>query len=54
MINAGFEEGAPMQQSTWPELPAFVDWKETFTTLHLWTQVVGKIRPAHSPQLNHS
>ncbi len=37
----------------WPTLP--VDhWTDTLTTLHLWTQVVGKLRLARSPWLNHS
>jgi len=29
-------------------------WRETYETLHLWTQIVGKIRLARSPWLNHS
>jgi hypothetical protein len=37
----------------WPELP-YADWKETRDTLHLWTQVVGKIRLTQTPWLNHS
>jgi uncharacterized protein DUF5996 len=37
----------------WPELP-FAAWRDTCATLHLWTQVVGKIRLAKSPWLNHS
>src|SRR5467141_4972677 len=37
----------------WPELP-YAAWKETCETLHLWTQVVGKIRLAQTPWLNHS
>src|SRR5690348_3261086 len=37
----------------WPEL-AYNDWKDTCTTLQLWTQVVGKIRLAFTPWLNHS
>jgi hypothetical protein len=37
----------------WPELP-YERWKDTYATLHLWTQVVGKIRLAQSPWLNHS
>ena len=38
---------------TWPALP-FSEWKETAKTLHLWTQVVGKIRLALTPWTNHS
>jgi hypothetical protein len=37
----------------WPELP-YAEWKETCLTLQLWTQIVGKIRLAHTPWLNHS
>jgi hypothetical protein len=40
-------------EATWPELP-FADWQETCATLQLWTQVVGKIRLALTPWLNHS
>lgn len=43
-----------MQQSDWPELPAFAEWEDTFSTLHMWIQIVGKIRLALSPRLNHS
>jgi hypothetical protein len=37
----------------WPELP-YEQWKDTLATLHMWTQVVGKVRVARSPWLNHS
>jgi hypothetical protein len=37
----------------WPALP-FAEWKETAKTLHMWTQVVGKIRLALTPWTNHS
>jgi len=36
----------------WPSLP-FAAWRETCATLHLWTQVVGKIRLAQAPLINH-
>lgn len=36
----------------WPTL-SYVDWAETYATLHLWTQIVGKVRLALSPPLNH-
>ncbi len=46
-----------MSESTriapWPDLP-FADWQDTATTLHMWTQIVGKVRLAQSPWLNHS
>jgi hypothetical protein len=37
----------------WPSLP-LEEWKATYATLHLWTQIVGKIRLAQSPWVNHS
>src|SRR5258708_18662023 len=36
----------------WPALP-YPAWKETYETLHLWTQIVGKVRMELSPFLNH-
>jgi hypothetical protein len=41
-----------MTAADWPELP-FAAWADTCATLHLWTQVVGKIRLAHTPMVNH-
>ena len=37
----------------WPDLPLDA-WKETLATLHMWMQIVGKIRLAKTPWLNHS
>jgi hypothetical protein len=37
---------------SWPELP-FEAWKDTCATLHLWTQIVGKVRLAKAPMVNH-
>jgi Family of unknown function (DUF5996) len=39
--------------STWPKLP-YTEWKDTCSTLQLWTQVVGKVRLALTPWINHS
>ena len=36
----------------WPSLP-FNEWRETCATLHMWTQVVGKVRLALAPHVNH-
>jgi Family of unknown function (DUF5996) len=36
----------------WPALP-FSEWKDTYATLHMWTQIVGKVRLALGPNLNH-
>jgi hypothetical protein len=41
------------QQAGWPELP-LLSWRDTYATLHRWTQIVGKIRLTLSPWLNHS
>jgi len=37
---------------TWPTL-TLADWADTRDTLHLWTQIVGKVRLALSPMMNH-
>lgn len=37
----------------WPALP-YAEWRATSETLHLWTQIVGKIRLATTPWQNHS
>jgi hypothetical protein len=36
----------------WPSLP-LEEWADTYATLHLWTQIVGKIRLVQSPRFNH-
>jgi len=36
----------------WPALP-FSEWKDTYATLHMWTQIVGKVRLGLGPNLNH-
>src|SRR3954469_18158579 len=38
--------------SEWPELP-LAEWEPTFHTLHMWTQVVGKVRLGLTPLQNH-
>lgn len=43
---ANFEE-------TWPALPQ-AEWSESCATLQLWTQIIGKVRLALTPALNHS
>jgi len=40
------------QPECWPALP-LDGWKETYATLHMWTQVVGKIRMVLTPLVNH-
>lgn len=51
MADTTATRSAPSQ--SWPSLPLDA-WSDTYATLHLWTQIVGKIRLAQSPWLNHS
>ena len=39
--------------AAWPDLPTAA-WRDTYATLHLWTQIAGKIRLSRTPWLNHS
>ncbi len=41
-----------LTDNIWPSLP-LAAWQETYSTLHMWTQIVGKIRLALAPKLNH-
>ena len=41
-----------MAENSWPELPLEA-WKDTYATLHMWTQIVGKVRLALAPHINH-
>jgi hypothetical protein len=43
----------PSDAERWPPLP-FREWKDTYETLHMWTQIVGKIRLVQTPWTNHS
>ncbi|GAA3996473.1 DUF5996 family protein [Hymenobacter fastidiosus] len=43
---------APPKTAVWPPLP-LAEWQPTLATLHMWTQVVGKIRLACTPLVNH-
>ena len=40
-------------EERWPALP-YEAWKDTYATLHMWTQIVGKVALALAPPLNHS
>ena len=40
------------ERERWPELP-LAAWRDTYATLHRYTQVVGKIRLALAPPMNH-
>jgi Family of unknown function (DUF5996) len=55
MKTANAEDGKGanlMEHETWPALP-LAEWQDTYATLHMWTQVVGKIRLALTPLVNH-
>jgi hypothetical protein len=39
--------------TAWPQI-TYADWRETCAALHLWSQIVGKYRLAHTPWINHS
>ena len=41
-----------LSAALWPELPLDA-WKDTYATLHMWTHIVGKVRLALSPKINH-
>ncbi|MBZ5586472.1 MAG: DUF5996 family protein [Acidobacteriia bacterium] len=43
---------APAENPTWPPLP-LEEWAATYATVHMWTQIVGKVRLALSPHWNH-
>src|SRR5438445_9725315 len=41
-----------MTNNTWPEL-ILEEWQDTLATVHMWTQIVGKIRMKLTPLVNH-
>lgn len=45
--------GAASGHQPWPAL-SYDDWKDTLATVHMWSQIVGKVRLVQSPWLNHS
>jgi Family of unknown function (DUF5996) len=45
--------GIPSRRDQLPALP-FNEWKNTYATLHMWMQIVGKIRLVQTPWINHS
>src|SRR4051812_21748886 len=53
MVASAFAAPEPLTADPWPSLP-LDEWQDTCATLHLWTQVIGKIRLAQTPWLNHS
>jgi hypothetical protein len=51
-MSAPHEKNDSAISATWPSLP-LEEWKDTYATLHMWTQIVGKIRLVQSPRINH-
>ena len=43
----------PSAGTAWPALP-YLTWQPTLDTLHMWTQIVGKVRLSLTPWTNHS
>lgn len=41
-----------MNNQAWPALP-LAEWEKTYATLHMWTQIVGKVALATTPKINH-
>ncbi len=41
-----------LSDTIWPSLP-LAAWQDTYATLHMWTQIIGKIRMALAPKINH-
>jgi hypothetical protein len=59
MLSSKAEVGSPLgsneftvKPESWPALPLEA-WKDTYATLHMWTQIVGKVRLALCPLINH-
>ena len=51
-MEARQQTGERIRAELWPSLP-YEAWKDTRDTLHMWTQIVGKVRMELSPFLNH-
>jgi len=41
---------APNDPTRWPSIPV-TDWQDTRDTMHLYTQVTGRVRPANEPRI---
>ncbi len=52
MDNSSTDTTAREEATLWPALP-LEEWRATCATLHMWTQIVGKVRLALSPHINH-
>jgi hypothetical protein len=40
-------------RSPWPKLPSLAEWQDTCATVHMWSQILGKIRLTLAPRINH-
>src|SRR5947208_536899 len=46
------KDGRVHWSAGWPRL-RLSDWRETRDTMHIWTQIIGKVRMAHAPLVNY-
>ncbi len=51
-MNPDSQPAASAEELAWPPLP-LAEWEPTRATLHMWTQIVGKVRLALAPRVNH-
>lgn len=51
-MNPESKPAAPAEDLAWPPLP-LAEWEPTRATLHMWTQIAGKVRLALAPRVNH-
>src|SRR5664279_4983866 len=51
MAHTELHAASPLS-AAWPALP-LAEWRDTYATLHMWTQIVGKTRLALAPMENH-
>src|SRR5579885_2015903 len=47
-----FSSASSASAEIWPALP-LKDWGPTYHNLHMWSQIVGKVRMALTPRINH-
>jgi hypothetical protein len=52
-MDAASSSNEALRPTPWPEIP-YDAWRDTYATLHMWTQIVGKIRLSLTPWVNHS
>jgi hypothetical protein len=50
--STNFQVSTIVTEESWPELP-LEQWRDTYATLHMWTQIVGKVCLALTPRVNH-